>query len=452
MTTDPEPRALETRRRAPPASRRCRAALRLALLLAWAGTAPAQAQLRLPSLPLPGAGLPLRIGSSLPQRDTLLDPPDLLRLRRDSVDRLLRRHHDVIEADPAGEPAVRGEIVALAPLPAAQAAALAAGFAVLRTQNLDALSLQLVVYRPPPGVATAAGLQQLRTLDPAGSYDFNHIYTGGGEIGAPPTAAPAPAPAAPAPAAAPIRVGLVDSGVDGQAIALDGAAITPWGCAGKTMPGTHGTAVASLLVGDAAAFRGAAPHAALYAADVYCDAPTGGAVETIAAALAWMAQQRVPVVNISLVGPPDRLLQAVTAAMLARGHLLVAAVGNDGPAAPPLYPASYPGVVGVTAVDRHRKALPEAAQGPQVAFAAPGADMVAAGGAAFVEVRGTSFAAPLVAGLLAQRLRAPDAAQATQAQAQLAAAAQDLGAPGRDPVYGNGLVGMELRVDPEDAR
>ena len=64
--------------------------------------------------------------------------------------------------------------------------------------------------------------------------------------------------------------------------------------------------------------------------------------------------------------------------VVARGCLVVAAVGNDGPAARPLYPAAWPGVVGVTGVDARGRVLAEAERGVQVKFAAPGADMVAA--------------------------------------------------------------------------
>src|SRR5256885_14606011 len=128
--------------------------------------------------------------------------------------------------------------------------------------------------------------------------------------------------------------------------------------------------------------------------------------------------------------------------VLARGHLVVAAVGNDGPAAPPLYPAAWPGVVGVTAVDARQQVLVEALRGAQVKFAAPGADMAAAGprqGDALV--RGTSFASPIVAGLLALELPTPDESAARQAVAALAARAVGLGTPGLGPVYRHGLVG-----------
>jgi len=245
-------------------------------------------------------------------------------------------------------------------------------------------------------------------------------------------------------------VGLVDSGIDRHHASLRSANVQAWGCDGNDTPSPHGTAVASLLVGRDAAFSGAVPGAALYAADIYCGQPVGGAVENLALALAWMAREKVAVVNVSLVGPPNRVLQRAAAALNQRGHLVVAAVGNDGPAAPPLYPASYPGVVGVTGVTPSRRVLPEAAQGSQVMLAAPGSELaVARLGGGYVAARGTSFAAPLVAGLLAESLQVPDRDAAAAVLARLAETAQDLGAPGRDPVYGLGLVAERSRVAPE---
>ena len=163
-----------------------------------------------------------------------------------------------------------------------------------------------------------------------------------------------------------------------------------------------------------------------------------------------MAREKVPVINVSLVGPPNRLLERAVKAVLARGHLVVAAVGNDGPAAPPLFPAAYSGVLGVTGVGGSGRVLPEAAQGPQVAFAAPGAELAVAraGGRDYAVARGTSFAAPVVAGLLAQSLALPDPAAAARAVTELQQRAADLGAPGRDDVYGWGLVDWAGRVPP----
>jgi subtilisin family serine protease len=180
----------------------------------------------------------------------------------------------------------------------------------------------------------------------------------------------------------------------------------------------------------------------LYSADVYCNEPTGGNVAAIVAAFSWMMRERVPIVNVSLVGPPNRMLERVVTMMLERGHVVVAAVGNDGPNAKPLYPAAYPGVVGVTGVDKRERALPEALRGPQVDFAAAGSDINAANiENTYAGVRGTSFAAPIVAALLAAECS--ELAPHTPAKIvdQFAKLARDLGKPGFDPTYGFGLLG-----------
>jgi subtilisin family serine protease len=160
-------------------------------------------------------------------------------------------------------------------------------------------------------------------------------------------------------------------------------------------------------------------------------------------------QEKAPVINVSLVGPPNRVLEVVVQRVIAAGHVVVAAVGNDGPAAPPLYPAAWPGVIGVTGVDARRRVLVEAERGAQVKFAAPGAQMAAAKSpSGYTLVRGTSFAAPIVAGLLALNLPTPDKAAADRAVMVLAQQAVHLGSPGPDPVYGFGLVGEALRRQP----
>jgi subtilisin family serine protease len=156
---------------------------------------------------------------------------------------------------------------------------------------------------------------------------------------------------------------------------------------------------------------------------------------------------------MSIVGPANATLERVVAAMVRRGHLLVAAVGNDGPAAAPLYPASYPGVVGVSAVDKRGRVLPEAGRGPHVMFAAPGNNMVSAapGEPPFRQVRGTSFAAPIVAALLAEALPRPDRTLASGALAALAKQAKQA-EPAERNESGYGVVGQAFRVDPSALR
>jgi hypothetical protein len=415
-----------------------------------AGLATAQAQIglpgRVPALPgvgLPGAGtpggaigLPGRLGTDVGQTlSGVGDSRDLRRLTRERQQRiaaLIRRYPRLIERDPRGAAILRSEVVALAPSDTALDRARAAGFSIARDRTLGALGVRVIVLRAPDGLNTRRALEQLRRLDPAGTYDFNHLYIESGVEstveGATNRSEPTASIGEPGAglAATTARVGLIDSGIEVHHPVFNDVPIHLHGCDGAAVPAEHGTAVASLLVGRAAEFHGSAPGAALFAADVYCGAPTGGAVDTIVEAFDWVVQERVPVINVSLVGPPNALLAALVQRVIARGFIIVAAVGNDGPAAPPLYPAAYPGVVGVTGVDAHRHVLMEAERGAQVQFAAPGADMAAAAPPrAYALVRGTSFAAPLVAGLLAR---------------------------GLDPVYGYGLVGADLAPEPALAR
>jgi subtilisin family serine protease len=422
------------------------------LLIIAAQTAAAQVgvpNVRLPELPQPQLpAIDRTLTSAVGETDsTVLKDVRRLRLRD-----LVRRNRATLDVDRNGAPIVRGEVLVVSPSDVELNAALAAGFTVARTRVLDGLDARVVVLSAPKGLDTQRALLRLREVVPSATVDFNHIYTDSG------SAEPAEVPAGHANAQVEqhgvdpdgrVRLGLVDSGVDVAHAVFEGAAIHQHGCAGSQVPAPHGTAVASLMIGRSPRFHGSAPDAELYTADVFCGLPTGGAADAIADAFGWLARERVAVINVSLVGPPNATLEAVVRLVVARGYLIVAAVGNDGPAAAPLYPASYPGVVGVTGVDTRHRVLVEAGRGPQVKFAAPGADMSAAKTSqTFEVVRGTSYAAPIVAGLLAVMLREPDKDAAARAVDELAHTAKDLGPVGIDPIYGYGLVGADLAPEP----
>lgn len=376
--------------------------------------------------------------------DRTLDPQALAQTRAERLASLIARNRAQLEADPAGDPVVRGEVAALSPTAGAVAAAQAAGFQVLRRTRLPELGLDVTIFAPPPGVSSQAGLRRLRRLDPTGDFDFNHIYLGAGEQAATPSpAAAAATPGGTEPVAADVRVGLIDTGLMAELPVFAGVRIRERGFApGAPKPAAHAVATGSLISGRLAAFRGAAPGASLDVADIYGSTAAGGSAEDLAAALEWMAEIREPVVSVSLVGPPNALVEAAVQALSRRGTRIVAAVGNDGPAAPPAYPASYPGVIAVAPVDARGRVLPEAGRARHVDFAAPGAGIEAAslsGGLA--PVRGASFAAPIVAGRLARLLRRPDPDAAAKALAELARDARPAG-----PGAGRGIVGDDLRL------
>lgn len=291
--------------------------------------------------------------------------------------------------------------------------------------------MRIVVLATPGRMNMRQALKQLRTAAPGIDADYNHIFEpAGGAL----LASGAVLAMQGTASAGGKRIAMIDGGVASHP-SFAGASIEQRAFAGGARATGHGTAVASLLVGQQGRFQGAARGASLFVADIYGGDRTAGSATAIVRALAWAASKQPHVINISLVGPPNRLLQRAVEIVAARRIALVAAVGNDGPAAPPQFPASYPGVVSATGVDARDRALPEAGRATKLDFAAPGADMAAAlPGRGFARVRGTSFAAPLVAARLA----------ATGSIAGLAAeAVQGKGRVGR------GIVCKACRVDPK---
>lgn len=135
------------------------------------------AQVALPNVQVPG--LP-QVGGVLD--DTVnratdrLDPQALSNLRQIRVRALIRNNKEIIEADPHGAPILRSEVVALAPSRATLERAQAAGFVVARETRLEALDITVVVLRAPEGISARRALKQLRSADPQGSYDYNHLY------------------------------------------------------------------------------------------------------------------------------------------------------------------------------------------------------------------------------------------------------------------------------------
>ena len=363
-------------------------------------------------------------------------PSDLLTLRRARLLALVRDNRRALDVDDQGNPVRRDEIVALAPSPDMLAKAQAAGFTVVRSDAIEGLGIAAVQLAPPKGKSARNALKQLRAIDPAGSYSLDPIY----EPARAPLA-PVAGPAADGGAGGGAALGLIDGGV-GRHPAFDGIAIDQHGFAGDPHPSGHGTAVASLMVGRTGTFHGVLPGAALLVADVYGGSPANGSAMAIVRAMGWLATRGARVVNISLVGPQSPLLQAGVRALQAKGVIVVAAVGNDGPAAPPQYPASYPGVIAVTGVDAKGKPLLEAGKPLHLDFAAPGADIAGAvPGGGWERLRGTSFAAPFVAASLA-RLDHGDASAAVAALAAEARPAK--GAVGRGIVCGECGIGPKL--------
>lgn len=367
----------------------------------------------------------------LPKRllDPLLDQP------------LLPPRKDIVVED--GWRALDHEWVALLTseqLPALQAA----NVQIISRRTLASTGLVLVrVVVSGQDNAPARAEALLRSLG-ATAADRNHIYDErrgpAPDFEQSPTPSPAPQTGNGKP-----TIGLIDTALARKHPALSRADIVERDFveSSSPRPTAHGTAIASVLVGRERNHRGLLPDARLVAASVFYQGEsgaTGATTSALVAALDWMSAENVQVVNMSLAGPPNQVLGAMIDTLSQRGMIVVAAVGNDGPSARPLYPAAFEPVVAVTAVDRRNNIYRWANQGPQVDFAAWGvATRVALPKGGYGEETGTSFAAPIVAAAIAQQI-ARTGSSASAAVQSLIARAEDLGDSGRDNTYGHGLV------------
>lgn len=346
------------------------------------------------------------------------------------------------EVDENGDVRAKGELLMLA-APREAAALKAAGYETVAIDDLPALGAVLLRVRARGGLKLSDAEKLMRRAAPDAEIDYNHVYA---------TSAPHPKSASSGIAPGALmriegaegaRIGVIDSRVDLGHEALAGAGVVAADFVGyeDPRPSEHGTSVVSILAGRSAQFEGVAPGAKVFEASVFFQPATGGASATAASivrALDWLAAQHVSVVNLSLAGPPNDILKGAIARVQKRGVIVVAAVGNEGPAASPLYPASYPDVVGVTAVGRDKRVFRLAGRGAQVDFAAPGVDILHAGaGGGYRVSSGTSMAAPFVsAAIAAAAARTPP----REALPALEREAEDLGTDGRDHVFGWGFI------------
>ncbi len=357
-----------------------------------------------------------------------------------------------IERGTDGRERLRGEVLMVGSADAV-AQVRAAGYVVRSEQVLPALGESVLRIAVRPGDSVEQALQQLRGLVPGISVAPNHIYRPS-QLSASarllPVADPAPT------AAVDLRrvLGLIDTGVDLRSPLLAGAVVRARSFAGgeQPRPRAHGTLVAEI----------AARHGARLAlADVFGaddDDRLIAPADAIAAALAWLVAEQVPIINISIEGPDNAVMALLVARATAAGVVVVAAAGNGGPAAAPVYPAAYPGVIAVTAIDDRDQVYRRANRGPYISFAAPGVNIVSVSGSYDQRpVSGTSFAAPMVAALIAGRLlsllpspgRLPNPANGVLDA--LRRGARDLGVAGRDPVYGWGAI-VPMTPDRVEAR
>jgi subtilisin family serine protease len=238
-----------------------------------------------------------------------------------------------------------------------------------------------------------------------------------------------------------VIVAVIDSGIDVKHPEFANSIAGSFDALGsKEGPHLHGTGIAGAIVSHAK-LMGSAPAARILAIRAFGAAPSGAESTSfvILKALDYAVSHGAQIVNMSFAGPKDTLIERGIAATAARGILMVAAAGNAGPKSPPLYPAAYINVIAVSATDAQDKLFTASNRGGYIALAAPGVDIfLPAPNEQYQMASGTSFSAAYVSGLAALMLERNPALKPEEVRAILMKTARDLGAPGRDDLFGAG--------------
>jgi hypothetical protein len=366
------------------------------------------------------------------------------------------------------------------------AKARAGEFEVAGRIELPGLGLTLTHLVPPPSLNAVSARERLLDLVPDGGFVLNRVYapyrlgsgrqTGGDSAPVQQVEGKGSCPSERcfgstlikwqprlAACARDLKVGIIDTGFDKAHPALAGvrydySEFLPDGSA-KAAP-HHGTGILALLAGKPdSGTPGLIPDATFLIANAFFDEPGGQPMSDTAQmvrALDWLKRSGAAVVNLSFAGPEDDLVHHAVRELTKSGAVVVAAAGNEGPGAPPGYPAGYEEVIAVTAVDRKLSAYRYAGRGAHIDLAAPGVDVwTAIPGRREGPQTGTSFAVPYVTAVVAVALSgsalAPDGdalSPKRRVLARLQGSVKSLGAHGRDPVFGEGLVQAPASCEP----
>ena len=253
-----------------------------------------------------------------------------------------------------------------------------------------------------------------------------------------------------------VVVAVVDSGVwrghpDLKGALVPGTDLIDGGAGSSGDIRGHGTAMAGIIAGrghgSGDGVLGIAPAARIM--------PIGPAETTrlTIRAIEWATEHGAKVINLSIGVPESPGLEAAVQAAAAADVVLVAAAGNNDRPNAVEYPAGYPEVIAVGAVDRTGRLATFSQRGPQLDLVAPGVDdptLDLDGGSGYATTSGTSDAAAMVSGAAALiRARHPDL-KAADVVRRLTSTAVDRGAKGRDDAYGHGMLDVVAALTAPD--
>jgi subtilisin family serine protease len=240
-----------------------------------------------------------------------------------------------------------------------------------------------------------------------------------------------------------VPIAVIDSEIDAKHPDLDGTIIKSFDAlGGDATPHLHGTEIAGAIASHGK-LMGIASGAQVLAVHAFDDNPgiAKGNSFAIYKGLQWATDNNARIINMSFAGPADPTMRRLVAAAYDKGIVLIAAAGNAGPQAEPLYPAADPNVIAVTATDSDDHVFKMANRGRYIAVAAPGVDILAlTPGGTYQLTTGTSIAAAHVSGIAALLLERKPSLKPGDIRAVLIATAKPPGPPVPDSPFGAGLV------------
>ncbi len=342
---------------------------------------------------------------------------------------------------------VPGEILAVSDAPDFAGRVRGLGFPVLQRAELANLDLTVYRLRTPAALPAPDALLTFRTVFPSAIADLNGFVHLAADVRGWDALGTVGWPRGARLCGQGISIGMIDTGVHNPDNAITSNRLVQRSfLPEEKMPARrdHGTAIAGLLIGNSSpAFDGLLPGARLFAANIFEETQTGqalGNVFALVGAFDWMIRSRVDVLNLSLETGRNDILSVALEKAMAKDIVITAAAGNGGAEARPAHPAAHPDVLAVTAVDPELRAYAHANRGDYIDFAAPGVSLWTAttDGGRFQS--GTSFAVPFLTAAVAMQMATGTERSPAALRDNLSLSVRDLGAPGKDSVYGWGLL------------
>lgn len=253
-----------------------------------------------------------------------------------------------------------------------------------------------------------------------------------------------------------IKVAILDTGIDYNHVDLKDNFITGINFTTANKQDYmdyvgHGTFCAGLIAGLAnnTGIIGIAPECSIYAVKIL-DNRSQGSVGQLIQGIEWCINNKIDIINCSLGLTRDfTALHDVICHAYNAGIIICAAAGNNRFATDVEYPAKYPEVISIGAINSIKKIANFNSTGKHAELVAPGVDIISTYlHNKYATNSGTSFSCPLISGAIAliqskALLQQGRKLNTAEIRKFIYSHCEDLGLPGTDIIYAHGLFSFD---------